>query len=38
MPSYHNTVYLDIEIEILGALTPQTIKEANAEDNSNCFN
>jgi len=31
MPSYHNTVYLDIEIEILGALTPQTIKEANAE-------
>ena len=31
MPSYHNTVYLDIEIEILGALTPVTIKEANAE-------
>jgi DNA polymerase elongation subunit (family B) len=31
MPSYHNAVYLDIEIEILGALTPQTIKEANAE-------
>ena len=31
MPSYHNIVYLDIEIEILGALTPQTIKEANAE-------
>ena len=31
MPSYHNTLYLDIEIEILGALTPQTIKEANAE-------
>jgi DNA polymerase elongation subunit (family B) len=31
MPSYHNTVYLDIEIEILGALTPQTIREANAE-------
>lgn len=31
MPSYHNTIYLDIEIEILGALTPQTIKEANAE-------
>jgi DNA polymerase elongation subunit (family B) len=31
MPSYHNTVYLDIEIEILGALTPYTIKEANAE-------
>ena len=31
IPSYHNTVYVDIEIEILGALTPQTIKEANAE-------
>ena len=31
MPSYHNTIYLDIEIEILGALTPQTIREANAE-------
>jgi len=31
MPEYHNIVYLDIEIEILGALTPQTIKEANAE-------
>jgi DNA polymerase elongation subunit (family B) len=31
MPEYHNTIYLDIEIEILGALTPQTIKEANAE-------
>jgi len=31
MPSYHNIVYLDIEIEILGALTPTTIKEANAE-------
>jgi len=31
MPEYHNTVYLDIEIEILGALTPFTIKEANAE-------
>ena len=31
MPSYHNIVYLDIEIEILGALTPYTIKEANAE-------
>ena len=30
-PSYHNVVYLDIEIEILGALTPQTIREANAE-------
>lgn len=31
MPSYHNLVYLDIEIEILGALTPTTIREANAE-------
>lgn len=31
MPEYHNTVYLDIEIEILGALTPYTIREANAE-------
>jgi DNA polymerase elongation subunit (family B) len=31
MPEYHNTVYLDIEIEILGALTPITIREANAE-------
>ncbi len=30
-PKFHNTVYLDIEIEILGALTPQTIREANAE-------
>lgn len=31
IPSFHNTIYLDIEIEILGALTPQTIREANAE-------
>jgi DNA polymerase elongation subunit (family B) len=31
MPSYHNIVYIDIEIEILGALTPTTIKDANAE-------
>jgi hypothetical protein len=30
-PSFHNVIYLDIEIEILGALTPYTIKEANAE-------
>ena len=30
-PKYHNTLYLDIEIEILGALTPYTIREANAE-------
>jgi DNA polymerase elongation subunit (family B) len=30
-PDKHNTVYLDIEIEILGALTPQTIREANAK-------
>jgi DNA polymerase elongation subunit (family B) len=31
MPSYHNIAHLDIEIEILGALTPTTIREANAE-------
>jgi DNA polymerase elongation subunit (family B) len=31
IPTYHNTIYLDIEIEILGALTPQTIREANAK-------
>jgi DNA polymerase elongation subunit (family B) len=31
IPEYHNIIYLDIEIEILGALTPSTIKEANAE-------
>jgi DNA polymerase elongation subunit (family B) len=31
VPKSHNIIYLDIEIEILGALTPQTIKEANAE-------
>jgi len=31
IPKFHNTVYLDIEIEILGALTPQTIREANAQ-------
>jgi DNA polymerase elongation subunit (family B) len=31
IPSFHNIVYLDIEIEILGALTPYTIREANAE-------
>jgi len=31
MPSYHNLVYLDIEIEIIGALNPTTIREANAE-------
>jgi DNA polymerase elongation subunit (family B) len=31
IPKSHNTVYLDIEIEILGALTPQTIREANAQ-------
>jgi DNA polymerase elongation subunit (family B) len=30
-PSFHNIVYLDIEIEILGALNPQTIREANAK-------
>lgn len=31
IPKSHNTVYLDIEIEIIGALNPTTIKEANAE-------
>ena len=31
MPSYHNLVYLDIEIEIIGALNPTTIRDANAE-------
>ena len=31
MPEYHNIVYLDIEIEILGALTPQSIQAAEAE-------
>jgi DNA polymerase elongation subunit (family B) len=31
IPTYHNAIYLDIEIEILGALTPQTIREANAK-------
>jgi len=30
-PEYHNIVYLDIEIEILGALTPYSIKAAQAE-------
>ena len=30
-PSYHNTVYLDIECEILGALTPESIKLAEAK-------
>lgn len=30
-PDKHNIVYLDIEIEILGALTSQTIREANAK-------
>jgi DNA polymerase elongation subunit (family B) len=30
-PSTHNTIYLDIEIEILGTLTPQSIREANAQ-------
>jgi len=31
IPSFHNIVYLDIEIEMLGALTPQTIRAAEAE-------
>ena len=30
-PSFHNTIYLDIEIEILGTLTPQSIRDANAK-------
>lgn len=30
IPSYHNIVYLDIEIKIIGPLNAQTIKEANA--------
>ena len=30
-PSSHNTVYLDIEIEMLGALTPQYIRSAPAK-------
>jgi len=31
IPEYHNIVYLDIEIEILGALTPQSIQASEAE-------
>lgn len=31
IPNHHNIVYLDIEIQILGALTSETIREANAE-------
>lgn len=31
VPSYHNIGFIDIEIEIIGALTPHTIREANAE-------
>ena len=27
-PSYHNTVFFDIECEIAGALTPQTVNDA----------
>jgi DNA polymerase elongation subunit (family B) len=30
-PTYHNIVALDIECEILGALTPESIKAANAK-------
>jgi len=37
-PTSHNIVYLDIEIEILGSLTPQTIREANAKNYINYFN
>jgi len=31
IPSYHNLLYLDIEIEILGTLTPQYIKNCPAK-------
>jgi len=31
VPEYHNILYFDIEIEILGALTPITIREAKAK-------
>ncbi len=31
IPSFHNILYLDIEIEIIGPLNSTTIKEANAE-------
>jgi DNA polymerase elongation subunit (family B) len=31
IPSYHNLVYLDIEIEIIGSLNSYTIQAANAE-------
>lgn len=31
LPKNHNLVYLDIEIEMLGALNPETIREAKAE-------
>lgn len=31
IPSFHNIVYLDIEIEIIGPLNSVTIKEANAK-------
>lgn len=31
VPSTHNLLYLDIEMEIIGALNPVTIKQANAE-------
>ena len=30
-PTSHNTIYLDIEIEILGTLTSQSIRDANAK-------
>lgn len=31
IPSYHNIIYLDIEIEILGSLTPSYIQQAIAQ-------
>lgn len=30
-PEKHNIIYFDIEIEILGTLNPQTVREANAQ-------
>ena len=30
-PEKHNVIYFDIEIEIIGTLNPQTVREANAQ-------
>ncbi len=35
-PSYHNLVYLDIECEIAGALTPENIKDPKGKITYNC--